>query len=143
MCFSSSCFVFFCKQKTAYVMRIRDWSSDVCSSDLLAHSEYGQLVLASLPGLSSDSARKIGEAYETLGDVLNAAEKGEASASLPKSLHHELSRANNWSNAMDRVELIEKSADKNGMDAITATSDAYRSEEHTSELQSLMRSSYA
>src|SRR3546814_3621418 len=25
---------FFCKQKTAYEMRIRDWSSDVCSSDL-------------------------------------------------------------------------------------------------------------
>src|SRR3546814_8345266 len=30
-------FVFFCfKQKTAYEMRISDWSSDVCSSDLLA-----------------------------------------------------------------------------------------------------------
>src|SRR3546814_13253507 len=28
------CFVFF-KQKTAYEMRISDWSSDVCSSDLL------------------------------------------------------------------------------------------------------------
>src|SRR3546814_8338481 len=27
---------FFCKQKTAYEMRISDWSSDVCSSDLLA-----------------------------------------------------------------------------------------------------------
>src|SRR3546814_8921362 len=27
------CFVFF-KQKTAYEMRISDWSSDVCSSDL-------------------------------------------------------------------------------------------------------------
>src|SRR3546814_10331833 len=27
------CFFFF-KQKTAYEMRIRDWSSDVCSSDL-------------------------------------------------------------------------------------------------------------
>src|SRR3546814_2076663 len=27
--------VFFCKQKTAYEMRISDWSSDVCSSDLL------------------------------------------------------------------------------------------------------------
>src|SRR3546814_6905788 len=27
------CF-FFCKQKTAYEMRISDWSSDVCSSDL-------------------------------------------------------------------------------------------------------------
>src|SRR3546814_2675283 len=28
--------VFFVKQKTAYEMRISDWSSDVCSSDLLA-----------------------------------------------------------------------------------------------------------
>src|SRR3546814_8698431 len=27
--------VFFVKQKTAYEMRISDWSSDVCSSDLL------------------------------------------------------------------------------------------------------------
>src|SRR3546814_8195904 len=30
------CFVFFFKQKTAYEMRISDWSSDVCSSDLAA-----------------------------------------------------------------------------------------------------------
>src|SRR3546814_18070537 len=29
-----SVIVFFCKQKTAYEMRISDWSSDVCSSDL-------------------------------------------------------------------------------------------------------------
>src|SRR3546814_5360813 len=38
MCLSSSCysFFFFFKQKTAYEMRISDWSSDVCSSDLLA-----------------------------------------------------------------------------------------------------------
>src|SRR3546814_7937324 len=28
-------FFFFFKQKTAYEMRISDWSSDVCSSDLL------------------------------------------------------------------------------------------------------------
>src|SRR3546814_8294645 len=28
------CFVFFFKQKTAYEMRISDWSLDVCSSDL-------------------------------------------------------------------------------------------------------------
>src|SRR3546814_3540582 len=27
--------IFFVKQKTAYEMRISDWSSDVCSSDLL------------------------------------------------------------------------------------------------------------
>src|SRR3546814_10371569 len=40
-------FVFFFKQKTAYEMRISDWSSDVCSSDLLAgfveHDVLGQL----------------------------------------------------------------------------------------------------
>src|SRR3546814_10681511 len=30
---------FFVKQKTAYEMRISDWSSDVCSSDLLQSSE--------------------------------------------------------------------------------------------------------
>src|SRR3546814_1621677 len=28
-------FIFFFKQKTAYEFRISDWSSDVCSSDLL------------------------------------------------------------------------------------------------------------
>src|SRR3546814_4448060 len=32
--FVFSCFFFFFKQKTAYEMRISDWSSDVCSSDL-------------------------------------------------------------------------------------------------------------
>src|SRR3546814_8912254 len=33
-------FVFFFKQKTAYEMRISDWSSDVCSSDLKLKSTY-------------------------------------------------------------------------------------------------------
>src|SRR3546814_7736339 len=37
--------VFFFKQKTAYDMRISDWSSDVCSSDLRARD--------GLPALSS------------------------------------------------------------------------------------------
>src|SRR3546814_7646811 len=32
-------FVFFFKQKTAYEMRISDWSSDVCSSDL-PHNQH-------------------------------------------------------------------------------------------------------
>src|SRR3546814_10482692 len=32
------CFVFFFKQKTAYDMRISDWSSDVCSSDLSTYT---------------------------------------------------------------------------------------------------------
>src|SRR3546814_4498612 len=34
--FISVLFFFFFKQKTAYEMRISDWSSDVCSSDLKA-----------------------------------------------------------------------------------------------------------
>src|SRR3546814_8172417 len=38
------CFVFFFKQKTAYEMRMSDWSSDVCSSDLLGPITHrGQL----------------------------------------------------------------------------------------------------
>src|SRR3546814_9171879 len=32
-------FFFFFKQKTAYDMRISDWSSDVCSSDLITIGE--------------------------------------------------------------------------------------------------------
>src|SRR3546814_10455827 len=31
---------FFCKQKTAYELRISDWSSDVCSSDLIIEAVY-------------------------------------------------------------------------------------------------------
>src|SRR3546814_9544918 len=35
------CVVFLFKQKTAYEMRISDWSSDVCSSDLILIGAYG------------------------------------------------------------------------------------------------------
>src|SRR3546814_9465657 len=34
-------FVFFFKQKTAYEVRISDWSSDVCSSDLIGPARVG------------------------------------------------------------------------------------------------------
>src|SRR3546814_9702762 len=36
----SSVFFFFFKQKTAYEMRISDWSSDVCSSDALSRARF-------------------------------------------------------------------------------------------------------
>src|SRR3546814_841348 len=36
--------MFFFKQKTAYEMRISDWSSDVCSSDLVLQAEVGEVV---------------------------------------------------------------------------------------------------
>src|SRR3546814_3194091 len=42
MCYYLS-FVFF-KQKTAYELRISDWSSDVCSSDLLEQPGMGEWV---------------------------------------------------------------------------------------------------
>src|SRR3546814_7586709 len=37
-----SVFIFLFKQKTAYEMRISDWSSDVCSSDLPAVGVYAE-----------------------------------------------------------------------------------------------------
>src|SRR3546814_1152451 len=45
-------FFFFFKQKTAYEMRISDWSSDVCSSDLLARES----VTVALSGDGADEA---------------------------------------------------------------------------------------
>src|SRR3546814_19977263 len=41
-----SVFFFFFKQKTAYEMRISDWSSDVCSSDLLGKTPRTRAVTA-------------------------------------------------------------------------------------------------
>src|SRR3546814_6918334 len=40
-------FFFFFKQKTAYEMRISDWSSDVCSSDLVAITSPNSAALSS------------------------------------------------------------------------------------------------
>src|SRR3546814_9827284 len=63
------CFVFF-KQKTAYEMRISDWSSDVCSSDLKTRArelvaQYGMPVGAASGVLDGEEhilaeARRIG-----------------------------------------------------------------------------------
>src|SRR3546814_2179162 len=53
------CFFFFFKQKTAYEMRISDWSSDVCSSDLWrarSRIEWIQQGLQDLRRFLSDNA---------------------------------------------------------------------------------------
>src|SRR3546814_2527847 len=47
------CMFFFFKQKTAYEMRISDWSSDVCSSDL-AHARAYQAGGASCLSVLTD-----------------------------------------------------------------------------------------
>src|SRR3546814_2855399 len=52
-------FFFFFKQKTAYEMRISDWSSDVCSSDLWT-TRYPAIARA-LAGLDLDGALLDGE----------------------------------------------------------------------------------
>src|SRR3546814_1243461 len=51
-------FVFFFKQKTAYEMRISDWSSDVCSSDL-AQSERGRYFVKMFRGYSCPLALRL------------------------------------------------------------------------------------
>src|SRR3546814_16532341 len=65
-------FVFF-KQKTAYEMRISDWSSDVCSSDLddLATFTNGEnAATVGFPGVEGDVAlgQAVGDVIDT-GDV--------------------------------------------------------------------------
>src|SRR3546814_10863846 len=76
----SLCFLrtlFFFKQKTAYEMRISDWSSDVCSSDLHAGNlAYLSLMtlfpffivaaaVASIFGRSQDGLAAVGAFLET------------------------------------------------------------------------------
>src|SRR3546814_3955181 len=51
-------FFFFFKQKTAYEMRISDWSSDVCSSDL-QHLAYVRSGGAKQAAIQSDGAYRV------------------------------------------------------------------------------------
>src|SRR3546814_751823 len=69
------CFVFFFKQKTAYEMRISDWSSDVCSSDLLLaaarqagepEGKYSEAVATRLPGRPEASPEPLGSGRERI-----------------------------------------------------------------------------
>src|SRR3546814_10451431 len=100
------CFFFF-KQKTAYEMRISDWSSDVCSSDL----------------------EKNRQLYKKRRDVL-VESFGRAGWDIPPS------RASMfcWAPLPPAVAHL---------GSLEFSKQLLRSEEHTSELQSLMRISYA
>src|SRR3546814_7442047 len=68
MCCLVCVFFFFFKQKTAYEMRISDWSSDVCSSDLKAiifsrlvtrNTTWSIFWIVSMSALKSLYARKL------------------------------------------------------------------------------------
>src|SRR3546814_4727343 len=99
-------------------MRISDWSSDVCSSDL---QELLAKAYAQAQGIRGEGEGKAAGIY---ADVYG---KNPEFYSLYKSL--EGYRAA-FSNSKDALVLSPKS-------------EFFRSEEHTSELQSLMRISYA
>src|SRR3546814_17092260 len=58
-------FFFFFKQKTAYEMRISDWSSDVCSSDVLEERHYLED-----PIHAACARTPSGLAWDRIGDVL-------------------------------------------------------------------------
>src|SRR3546814_2630308 len=49
---------FFFKQKTAYEMRISDWSSDVCSSDLVGSVAFDDAVENAITDASCVSRKK-------------------------------------------------------------------------------------
>src|SRR3546814_1506181 len=62
--------VLFCKQKTAYEMRISDWSSDVCSSDLPDPAVEANL--ANLRKLVAEKSLDFGVAFDGDGDRIGA-----------------------------------------------------------------------
>src|SRR3546814_13146971 len=75
---------FFFKQKTAYEMRISDWSSDVCSSDLTdAEGRYsiqasqGETMVFSIIGYTRQTVTVGSSAMINITMVENASELGE------------------------------------------------------------------
>src|SRR3546814_8827730 len=127
-------FVFF-KQKTAYGLRISDWSSDVCSSDLVCAS--------SAPGVCSATGAVAGGAG--LCGVRSAAGSGfgtAVSASRPAASGL-AAGIGTGSAGLSIVAIGATAAGSVDLDVEVSRATVWRSEEHTSELQSLMRISYA
>src|SRR3546814_1481657 len=116
-------FFFFFKQKTAYEMRISDWSSDVCSSDLAIGEAVGLG-----DGAADGEALRIG-IFARLVHFAEHIDRAEA-----RDLDRDF-----W--------LEQKAARQLRLDRLRQFAGLQtrrlRSEEHTSELQSLMRISYA
>src|SRR3546814_1518825 len=141
---------FYCfKQKTAYEMRISDWSSDVCSSDLTFRSTFSlwDTFRAQHPLLT------LVVPDQTNSDIVKslvASRKASPHGILPVWQFH---GRETWT--MIGYHAVPVIADaylkgvgdfdaNEALDAMVASAEyAPRSEEHTSELQSLMRISYA
>src|SRR3546814_8617038 len=124
-------------------MRISDWSSDVCSSDLVneqleARRSFIEAVLSGVSSavVSVDAGRRILLANAAAERLI-----GQSAESLTGQLLDdvapELARLLTGEEREGIVQLSRKDAEPATLAAKA------RSEEHTSELQSLMRSSYA
>src|SRR3546814_4957637 len=100
-------------------MRISDWSSDVCSSDLRCSIASSRYALTSCVALIRSCM--LGECNNAVSQVRNCS---TSSCGRPK-----------------RSKKIETG--KGMANSLTKSQRPLRSEEHTSELQSLMRISYA
>src|SRR3546814_1851191 len=93
-------FCFFFKQKTAYEMRISDWSSDVCSSDLHQRGADGR------HGMSAESFR-IG--FLPLVDAALPILARELGFAAREGVEIELVRDMTWATVRDRLLLDRKS----------------------------------
>src|SRR3546814_8268084 len=77
-------FFFFFKQKTAYEMRISDWSSDVCSSDLLADAAPPPIARVTEAGCASTLAFELSDGDERI--VVNCGGAALTGATIPADL---------------------------------------------------------
>src|SRR3546814_10167742 len=121
-------------------MRISDWSSDVCSSDL--HAGVGRLLIAEI----ADHQRRSGGPH--LADLalvqLRAVLVADFHDHVPRGLAAVDDGAKTLRAALGRVAAGQVGfLDQLDDDALARRHDGDRSEDHTSELQSLMRISYA
>src|SRR3546814_6998868 len=116
-------------------MRISDWSSDVCSSDLLASCG----VFLGLSALTVSSLRAEHLALRWVDEVRIGLLAGAWIWSL--WLARGILRRDTMS--LPRLALALGPMAAAGLLAVASWVLLFRSEEHTSELQSLMRTSYA
>src|SRR3546814_3432330 len=94
--------IFFFKQKTAYEMRISDWSSDVCSSDLILERAEQRIGAVAIDlDLGEDrEGNVVGQRAET-GDFRGIARFLPAELVARKAQHLETARAEA---AMERLQ---------------------------------------
>src|SRR3546814_5058612 len=126
---------FFFKQKTAYEMRISDWSSDVCSSDLHRTASPGTVHRRIACFLRHGRASPVTDAYRPGGrSGAPAAPCGSPGLGVGfKGVRRTMA---GWSRHRGGRPVPEAPP-------VIGDGRGSRSEEHTSELQSLMRISYA